>query len=40
MAFVDTPDFKTGFWIGLGIILALVVVSIGMSLYQRGRLAM
>lgn len=22
MALVDKPDFKTGFWIGLGVILA------------------
>ena len=37
MAFVDKPDLKTGFWLGLGLIIAFAVWALGTGLLGRLR---
>jgi hypothetical protein len=37
MSWIDKPDFKTGFWIGLGVFLAAALLSLLMSAYYKAR---
>lgn len=37
MAFVDKPDLKTGFWVGLGVVLAFAVWALASGLLGRAR---
>jgi hypothetical protein len=37
MSFVDKPDLKTGFWVGLGVLGAFLVLSLAMSAYYKAR---
>ena len=37
MAFVDKPDLKTGFWIGAGVLLAMIVL--GLVQHTIGKVA-
>lgn len=35
MSFIDKPELKTGFWLGLGFLLALLVLGIIRALFYR-----
>lgn len=37
MSFVDKPDLKTGFWVGLGLLGAFTVLGILQALYYRAK---
>lgn len=39
MAFVEKTDLKSGFWVGLGVVLALAVWALAQSLFARARSA-
>jgi hypothetical protein len=34
---INTPDISTGFWVTLGVILALFTAGLASMLYQRAR---
>lgn len=37
MSFIDTPDLKTGFWVGLGVALAFLVLAILQLVFYKAR---
>jgi hypothetical protein len=37
MAFIDKPDLKTGFWVGLGLLGAFLVLGLLQAAYYRAR---
>jgi len=37
MAFVDKPDLKTGFWVGLGLLIAIAAWALAAGLFGRLR---
>lgn len=37
MAFVDKPDLKTGFWLGLGLLIAISAWALASGLFGKLR---
>lgn len=37
MSFIDKADLKTGFWLGLGVILALMAATFAQVLVMKAR---
>jgi hypothetical protein len=34
---IDTPEVSKGFWVTVGVMLALLLLSLGTSLYSRAK---
>lgn len=37
MSVIDKPDLKTGFWLGLGLLGAFLVVGLAQAAYYRAK---